>query len=130
MTVFARQLARATLAIKAKGEACTWTKTDADITGDPTKPWSPATSQDGGHAVSIVWVPEASAINPALWAQQDNAALSIPGGWKFGLMHAVDFAPNENDIITCSNGAKWTVDRVDPLSPDGTPLLYTIRARQ
>lgn len=130
MTVFARQLARATLAIQAKGEACTWTKTGADVSGDPTKPWEPTTSQDGGHAVSIVWVPEAAAINPALWAQQENSALNIPGGWKFGLMHAVNFTPDENDIITCSNGSKWTVDRVDPLAPDGTPLLYTIRVRQ
>lgn len=120
MTAYAKQIASAKRSIAAKGELCVWTK---PAPRDPAaKKWR---DQRSGlppeNTVRIAWFPPNSVQNKFA---QDNGG--VPEGFEVGLMAAVSFEPEVGDPIFRSGGDSVVVWKLDPLKPDGEPIIWEV----
>lgn len=125
MTVYASFIATALRLIAAKGELCQWREPAAVTVADPTKPWietdsaAPAT-----HNVRIAFFPI-----PKINSQLQRFMASKggqPGGNVQGFMASVPFKPTVTGVVTRADGRVLAVRNLDPIEPDGTPIIWTI----
>lgn len=125
MTVYASAIATAQRMIAAKGASCVWRVPTTPDVADPTKPWietdaAPPTE----HAVKIVFLP-ITRINSQLMRFLVGQGYQ-PGGNVMGLMASVPFEPTLAGRVVKQDGTVCAVRSVDPIAPDGTPILWTI----
>jgi hypothetical protein len=117
----ARAIATAKRLIEKNGQAVVWRK---PAPADPTaKPWRDVRDGDPTNTpVKIVW------ITPKLrtLAFLANAkGTDIPAGVEEALMCAQAFEPELTDRVVV-NGVEQSLYRVDPIKPNGTPILYRL----
>lgn len=121
MGVYDRQIANAQRLIAAKGVVCDWQSAEAGELVDETKPWKPAAATPKEYQAAIVFLPKNT--NTA-YLRHDNRGTPI--GDLIGLMGAVAFTPQIEDIIECPSGEKYRVGSADPIAPNGDVILWTL----
>lgn len=123
MGVYDRQIATAKRLIAKKGEVVTWLP--STTVQDNSKPWQ--TTQPGGthpsYNVSIAFIPISD--NPIDALLRFVKGTSVTDGTLKGYMGQVPFAPATNDSIV-RDGKTYIVKSIDPLAPNGEPILYEI----
>lgn len=124
-TVYARQIATAKRLIAAKGQLVTWRKIPDGVLPDSNMPWKPGA---GGAPVDvnvkIVFFPYTRTNMQLMRALLPNAPEILVGN-MYGLMASVDFVPSKVDLIL-RGSRQIRINAIDELSPDGTPILYTL----
>lgn len=119
-TEYQRQIATAKRMIAKKGAAVTW-RSITDPTPVVGQPWKDGTSGDVDYDVKILFLPAGQRLKFAALA----AGNDIPEGVELGYMASVDFVPSVRDSII-RGGVELRVTSIDPLQPDGTPILYEL----
>lgn len=125
MGKFDRQIETAKRLISKNGQTVTWRKVGVD-TPDPSKPWKPAADTSTDTDVVICFLP------PGRIGQELIRYLKgteVTTGSVQGLMSAVDFEPSANDVVI-RDGKTLRIKSIDPLSPNGQIILYTIEFDQ
>lgn len=116
-----RAVATAQRLISKCGEVCQWSVAPTPITPDPAKPFI----QENGVAgpptpVSIVFKTDAA--SPLFELLQSS---KIEGsGLKALLAAKAGLAPKIADTVIRSDGTKLALKSIDPLAPNGSPVLY------
>lgn len=118
-TKYGRQIASAKRLIKAKGQLATW-REPADATADPDKPWHSTPTPPADHTVNVVTLPDSRASFAALMKGSD-----VPEGTQLAYMGAVDFEPSVRGTLIIG-GVPYRITSLDPIAPDGTPILWTV----
>lgn len=125
MGVFDRQIASAKRLIEKYGQSVQW-KPYVAADADDATPWKPKldTSDPADPVmVRIVFLP-ASRVNNELVRALSNAP-EVPSGKSYGLMPAVNFVPSLADVVI-RDGVEYRPCYIDPLSPNGEIIMYTI----
>jgi len=125
MGQFDRQIETAKRFIAKNGQSVTWRKLGVD-TPDPSTPWKPAADTPDDHMATICFLP------PGRVGQELIRYLKgteVTTGSVQGLMSAVDFEPTANDVVI-RDGKNLRIKSIDPLSPNGQIILYTIEFDQ
>lgn len=94
--------------------------------------YSPST---GGVGSPTVTTQECLAVEEAYRAGEIDGTLVRAGDKKLILSPKVSSgasvtAPDTTDTVTFADGSVWTVKAVEPLSPGGTALIYTLQLRR
>jgi len=122
MGQFDRQIETAKRLIAKNGQTVIWRK-PAVTTPDVLKPWKPAAATPTDYNdVKICFLP------PGRVGQELVRYLKgteVTTGSVQGLMSAVAFEPSANDIVI-RDGKTLIIKSIDPLSPNGQIILYTI----
>lgn len=124
MTVYARQIATAKRLINAKGAACLW-RVLPDAVPDTDEPWkvTPVAPIEYRN-VKIVFLPF-SRLNYEFLRQMTGTEIQI--GDMYGLMAQQSFKPTITDLVIRNVDSQvFNIDKISPLAPDGTDILYTI----
>ena len=125
MTVYAAQIATAKRLIAAKGEAVTWREAAAASVPDVNKPWVEGDLAAAvEHAVRIVFLPIDRINSQVMRYMRDSGG--VPGGNISGLMASVSFKPTVTGTVVRSDGTVLAVRSIEPLAPDGTPIIWTV----
>lgn len=125
MGQFDRQIETAKRLIAKNGQTVTWRKVGVD-TPDPSKPWKPAADTSTDTDVVVCFLP------PGRVGQELIRYLKgteVTTGSVQGLMSAVSFEPTANDVVV-RDGKTLRIKSIDPLSPNGQIILYTIEFDQ
>jgi len=125
MGQFDRQIETAKRLIAKNGQTVTWRKLGV-ATPDPSTPWKPAADTPEDHSPKICFLP------PGRVGQELIRYLKgteVTTGSVQGLMSAVDFEPTANDVVI-RDGKTLRIKSIDPLSPNGQIILYTIEFDQ
>lgn len=127
---YARNIASAQRMIAAKGEACSWKKPVAEAAG--ADPWRDVRDEDAeplDYPVRIAWF---SPRDLGRGTGEFLAAImgtEVPEGVMIGLMAGGQgFEPTVNDRITRADSSTVEPMSIDRLAPDGTPILYFVKA--
>lgn len=124
MAVYARQIAAALRQISAKGELVTWRIPAVPTVADPTQPWivtNGAAAVD--KPVSILFLPLNRQSSQLI---QYLTGTEVVVGEVYGLMGAVDFVPELTGTVIRTSGKVLAIQSIDPLSPNGEVILYTV----
>jgi hypothetical protein len=126
MSAFNRQIATAVRLIAKYGATCTWTKRGDDTTPDASKPWKTAAAEPTPYTVKIAMCRKGG----SGWAYALIRLIQgtdVPAGKPKALLAAgnLAFTPDSTDVVTL-NGAKMKVETIDPIAPDGLPIIYII----
>jgi len=123
---FDRQIATAKRAILKNGELCTWRAPTA-VTPNVGEPWKPVADTPVDYEdIPILFLPSSS-VNALV---QYLKGTEVPTGSTSGLMAAVSFVPSAKDVVIRSTGEVLRIKSIDPLSPNGQIILYTIEFDQ
>lgn len=118
----ARAIATAKRLIDKNGQSVVWRK---PAPADPTaKPWRDV--RDGEPTdtpVKIVWVTPKFLQTMAFLI--NDKGTDVPKGVEQALMAAQTFEPELTDRVVIG-GVEWSLFRVDPVKPNGTPILYRL----
>ncbi len=127
MGTYDSQIATAQRIIAAKGEACVWTPAVPGEAASSDTPWitppdtvDPIVTYTG---VPIAFFPLSRQFSQLLHYLKGS---EVKVGSLYGLMPAVAFTPDLQDIVTRTDGTKLGITAIDPLSPNGEVILYTI----
>lgn len=123
MGVFDRQIATAKRLIEKNGQTINWVQRPAG-TVDPDTPWLPTVGVPVTYTPRIVFLPR-SRLNYQLIRALNPNAPEVPGGTLYGLMAQVSFTPSKDDVVVRA-GVEYRMIGIDPLSPNGEIILYTI----
>lgn len=124
MGKYARQVATADRAIRAKGGRVTWRK--PGIEQDNAEPWKESATADIDFPnTPILFVPENMQLADFMRAVADS---EIKTGRQKGIMPGtVPFTPDAADVVIDADGVVLQIDSVDKLAPDGVEvILWTI----
>jgi len=126
MGTFDRQIATAKRLIAKNGRTCVWRALDNGAPADANKPWIKGEETTDDNTVSIVFLPDTRSNLAFLQTLTDE---TINVGDDYGLMAAVDFVPTTRAQIYDETGVTLLrgIKSVDPLSPNGEVILYTLR---
>lgn len=123
MTAFARQIATAKRLIAKNGANCTWRQIP-DAVPDTSEPWKVAAGVPKDFKnVRVVFLP---------YTRMGYEFLRLLTGTEIqigdvkGLMAQQVFKPSITDVLIHPNGTVYRVNKLDPLAPDGTDILYTL----
>jgi hypothetical protein len=119
--VFERQIATAKRLIEKYGMVCVWTELRP---GTPTAPNKPGPTVPFVYSASLVFLPE-NRIGYE-WVRA-LVGTEIPEGGGYALMPAVDFEPTLSSVIEQLDGTELRPQSIDPLSPNGEIILYTVK---
>lgn len=109
--------------IEKNGEPSTLVRTTPGAPSDPTKPWEPGTPTVTSTPVSTVWLNESILRRGTL----------VKEGEIFAILAAKDLSsvPDPSlDHLVRSDGTRYAIVAVEPLSPNGQKIIYEIRARK
>ena len=121
---FDRQIASAEKQIAKNGQSVVWRQVNKGTPADPDKPWKPSVASDTDKSVVICFLP-VNRVNQQLFAYL-RGTNDIPQGNVMGLMKGnVDFTPKPKDVVV-RDGETYRIKSIEPLSPNGQKLLYTI----
>lgn len=120
--VYERAIATAKRMIEAKGMPCVWTEIRPGPATAPNKP-GPTISFEYPDTY-LVFLPENRIGYEWLKA---ITGTEIPEGGGYALMAAVDFEPTLSSTITQIDGTELQPNSIDPLSPNGEIILYTVK---
>jgi hypothetical protein len=124
MTVYGAQIATAKRLIASKGERVVWREPAAAVVPDVNKPWIETDAAAPiDYSVRIVFLP-IDRINSQLFRYVKDSG--TPRGTVMGLMAAVPFTPTLTGRVTRTDGSALGVRSVEPLAPDGTPIIWTV----
>jgi len=123
MTAFVRQIATAKRLIEKNGANCTWRQLP-DATPDTLEPWKvvAGTPKDFKN-IRVVILP---------YTRMGYEFLRLLTGTEIqigdvkGLMAQQAFKPSITDVLIHPDGTVYRINKLDPLAPDGTPILYTL----
>lgn len=132
MGVYDDAIATAKRMIAAKGQLATWRKFDTGLfqqssANHPSPvPWLPTSARgEQDFSVSIVFLP-ISRVNSQLIRALSGTEVTGPSKANLqGLMASVDFEPSDKDIVI-RDERQLNIASIDPIAPDGTPILYVI----
>lgn len=123
MTVFVRQIETAKRLIAKNGANCTWRKLP-DATPNTLEPWKVAAVTPIVYRnIKIVFLP---------YTRMGYEFLRLLTGTEIqigdvkGLMAQQAFSPSITDVIIHPDGTLYRINKIDPLAPDGTPIIYTL----
>lgn len=126
MARFDRAIESAKRNIARNGQSVTWRKL-ASETPDETKPWLVTADDPTDYEdVKICFLP------PGRVGEELVAFLKgsdVTSGSVQGLMAAQTFEPDAADIVI-RDGKTLRIKSIDPLSPNGQTVLYTIEFQQ
>lgn len=122
---FDKQIATAKRAILKNGEKCVWRAPVA--VADPTKPWKPSSGAPVEYVDTPILFLPAGSINALVRLIKGT---EVPTGSTSGLMAEVAFVPSVKDVVRRSDGSTLRIKSIDPLSPNGQIILYTIEFDQ
>lgn len=120
--VYERQIATARRMITAKGMLCLWTEIRPGPATAPNKP-GPSIPFEYPNT-PLIFLPENRVGYEWLKA---ITGTEIPEGGGYALMPAVDFEPTLASVITKIDGTELQPVSIDPLSPNGETILYTVK---
>lgn len=125
MTFYADMAATSADLIAQFGQAVTVTRS---VPGS----YDPAT---GGVGSPTVTTQDCLAVEDAYRAREIDGTLIRAGDKRLMLSPAVVTgaavtAPETTDTVTFADGSVWAIKAVEPLSPGGTALLYTLQLRR
>lgn len=123
MAQFDRQIATAQRLIKKNGQQITWRKINDATPADPDAPWNGGTQTVVEKQPFICFVPAKDSSTRIFMAYL--AGTEVKTGRLAGLMGAVDFVPDDKDIVV-RDGVELRIDSIDKLSPNGQAVLYMI----
>lgn len=123
MGKFDRQIATAARLIAENGQSVTWRRITDGAPPDPGKPWKPGASAFIDSTVRIVFLPEDGRGFEFLRLFGDT---EVPKGKLVGLMAATSFVPTIKDSVIRA-GVALAIEAINPLSPNGETILYTVR---
>jgi len=124
MGVYDRQIATALRMIREKGELCVWASSTQAEAND-SEPWNGTPSESVPYEdTPIVFFP----LNQQ-WSELIRylRGTEVQSGSLYGIMPQVEFSPQLTDSVTRSDGSVLRPLAIDPLSPNGEIILYTIR---
>lgn len=125
MSIFDRQVETAQRLIEKNGQLVYWRKASSEV--DSNAPWKPtATDLPIDTPVKIVFLPTGRIGEELVRFIKGS---EVTTGSVSGLMPAVDFEPSAKDTVI-RNGKELRISSVDPLSPNGEIILYTIEFAQ
>jgi hypothetical protein len=130
MSAFNRQLATAVRLIAKYGASCTWTKR-IETAHDNSKPWKQDQDNATPYTVKMVMLRNKGNSAAPAWAQaliHLMQGTDIPAGKPAALLAAknLTFVPDQTDLVML-NGATMKVESIDPIAPDGLPIIYIIK---
>jgi len=126
MGQFDTAIATATRMIAKFGQSVTWRKMTISTLPDANKPWLPTTDTKTEYTVSIVFLPTNRA-NEELIRYLKGSDVTL--GSVYGLMAVQTFEPRAKDTGMRGNNL-LRIKNVDPVSPNGQVILYTIEFDQ
>jgi hypothetical protein len=123
---FDSQIATAKRAILKNGELCTWRAPTA-VTPNVGEPWKPVADTPVDHEdIPILFLPSNS-INALVRYLKGT---EVTTGSTSALMASVSFVPLAKDVVIRADGSELRIKTIDPLSPNGQIILYTIEFDQ
>ena len=122
MTFYAEDIESAREAISDTGEVVRWVETVPGVS-DPDKPWETSMPTTLEYAPTIVFFP--------IKRVRQSSVGFAPGsdrvvGVARGLMANPGFVPTKTATVYRHDGTPYRILDWDVLSPDGSPILYTI----
>lgn len=122
MTVYSRQIENSLRIIRERGQSVTWVSQTNTTAPDPTEPWNPSENLTVSNTVTIVFLP----VGYRGYRQQQYAKDSeVQTGRIYGIMGSVDFTPSLKDYVVRGT-ENLKIATIDPIAPDGTPIIYEI----
>jgi hypothetical protein len=118
---YARQIASAQRLIKKKGLLVTWRKLVR--TQNNVQPWK-GTTANQDFQVYIVFLRKGGNLASAL--QSLFKGTEITQGAPNGIMGSIPGLIPELTDVVIRNGVTLAISAIDPLAPDGTPILYFV----
>lgn len=117
-----RATATATRLIAKYGEPCTWQSTSDPTVPDATKPFITVDGVTTPHTIPILFVTDSS--NPLM---KLLAATSVETTGRKAIMAASSaFVPKLSDVVVRSDATKLALNSVDPVAPNGVPILWKL----
>jgi len=126
MGQFDRQIETAKRLIAKNGQTVTWRKAGVD-TPDTSKPWLPAADTPTDYDNVVICFLPPGRVGQELIRYLKGTEVTT--GSVQGLMSAVSFEPAANDVVI-RDGKTLRIKSIDPLSPNGQIILYTIEFDQ
>lgn len=117
--MFESQIETAKRLIEKNGELVIWRQVRNTV--NENQPWKPVAPVPVDNEVTIVFLPRERVDTQLIRATSE----SIPIGSVYGLMAQVDFSPSAKDVVI-RGGKEIRINAIDPLAPNGTPIIYTI----
>lgn len=121
MARFDRQIATALRLIQKNGQLVQWVV--KQNTQDPSQPWLEVEAAPVKHNVYICFLPVDKDNREFINFLRGSNELKI--GSLIGLMGNVSFNPSGEDFVE-RDGATLPILNIDPLSPNGQKILYTV----
>jgi hypothetical protein len=119
---FSSAIATAQRLITKYGQPCYWRRVQPLTNVNPLAPWLVGTGSDIDVPVTILFTQSRGTLT-ALLQYARNSDVSV-GGLR-GLMSAQDFTPDLQDVIL-KNGSAYALQSINPIAPNGTPILYIL----
>lgn len=119
---FDKQITTAKRAILKNGEKCVW-RAPVSVEVDPAMPWKPVADDSVDYDDTPILFLPAGSINALISLL---AGTEVPVGSTSGLMASVSFVPSIKDVVIRTDGSMLRIKSIDPLSPNGQIILYTI----
>lgn len=123
---FDRQIETAKRLIAKNGQTVTWRK-PAATTPDVSKPWLPVAALPTDYDDVVICFLPPGRIGEELIKFVKGSEVTT--GSVQGLMASVSFEPDAKDIVL-RDGKTLRIKSIDPLSPNGQVILYTIEFDQ
>lgn len=124
MAQFDNQIATAKRLIDKYGETSVHRRTVDGSPADPSQPWNPGTPVSTDTSVSAVWLNYDQQRVDGQTIKTGDQEVLIPGS-------DLDAAPDAStDVLIRASGEQWSIVSVEPLSPNGQLILYTVQVRQ
>lgn len=127
MAEYDSAIAFAVRLIKKKGEQSIFRRRTDATPPDPAKPWEPGVSGESDTTVSAVWLDEesvrrfGSTLIPGTIVKERQQLVLIAGA-SLGTI-----IPNAStDTLVRASGEKWSLQKVNTLSPNGQVILHTL----
>ena len=121
MGQFDRQIATAERLIKKYGQAVIWRQI-VDIP-NTDQPWKASAQTTVEQPVTIAFIPMTREYKE-MFVFKDKT--EVTSGFVVGLMKGnIPFTPGPKDVVV-RNGKTYDIETLDPLSPNGQQILWTM----
>jgi len=125
MGQFDRQIETAKRLIAKNGQSIVWRKLGVGMP-DPLMPWKLTADTHDDYTATICFLPIGRVGQELIRYLKGT---EVTTGSVRGIMRAVDFEPTANDVVI-RDGKTLRIKSIDPLSPNGQIILYTIEFDQ
>lgn len=126
MGQYDRQIATAKRLIAKYGQSVTWRQIRNGAINNAATPWKPSASEVTEKTAQIAFFPYTTENKQLL---RHLLGTEVPVGSLTGYMPSVDFEPALKDTVVRDNKV-LSIKSIDPISPNGQIILYTIQFEQ